>query len=218
VLAANVAKSKNRKTHDLHKHLLKYDPFMEHNDLVMRTAFGYNSLGMPRHGLESNIDNIDARVLQKFVMDNVTPHKCLIVASGVTNHQEFVDLVKERIGELLPVPEHLYEREKAQYIGGEYRTWTETPQTRITLGFESTPFSDPLMPAMYVMHSLIGNSTFKNSGQLSRASNLQRRHDFVDDVSSLNSHFSDTGIFGITIEGPGSHSRDLLGVAVDELN
>jgi predicted Zn-dependent peptidase len=151
-------------------------------------------------------------------MDNITPHKCLIVASGVKNHQEFVDLVKERIGELLPVPEHLYEREKAKFIGGEYRSWTETPQTRITLGFESIPWSDPLVPALYVMHSLIGSSTHKNAGQLSRASNLQRRHAFVDDVASLNSHFSDSGIFGITVEGPGSHSSDLLGVAVDELN
>jgi hypothetical protein len=36
---------------------------MEHNDLVMRTAYGYNTLGMPLLGLEKNIDNIDARVL-----------------------------------------------------------------------------------------------------------------------------------------------------------
>jgi len=39
-------------------------------------------------------------------MDNITPKKCLIVASGVDNHKEYVDLVKERLGDLLPVPEH----------------------------------------------------------------------------------------------------------------
>lgn len=127
VLAANVARAKNRKSQDLHRHLVKFDPFMEHNDLVLRTAYGYNTLGMPLLGLENNVDNIDARVLQKFVMDNLTPKKCLIVGSGVRNHQEFVDLVKERVGELLPVPEHLYERQRSEYIGGEYRTWTETP-------------------------------------------------------------------------------------------
>lgn len=64
VLAANVARSKNRKTHDLYKHLHKYDPFSENNELLLRTAFGYNTLGMPRHGIEHNIDNIDARMLQ----------------------------------------------------------------------------------------------------------------------------------------------------------
>ena len=43
-------------------------------------------------------------------MDTITPKKCLIVASGVRNHREYVDLVKERLGELLTVPEHLYQR------------------------------------------------------------------------------------------------------------
>ena len=68
-------------------------------------------------------------------MDNITPKKCLIVASGVKNHKEYVDLVKERLGDLLPVPEHDYKRKSAEYIGGEYRTWTETPNTNITLAF-----------------------------------------------------------------------------------
>jgi hypothetical protein len=63
VLAANVARAKNRKTHDLDKYLHKYDPFSENTELLLRTAFGYNTLGMPIHGLEHNIDNIDARML-----------------------------------------------------------------------------------------------------------------------------------------------------------
>ena len=63
VLAANVARSKNRKSHDLAKHLSKYDPFSEMNEIFLRTAYGLNTLGMPRLGLESNIDKIDARLL-----------------------------------------------------------------------------------------------------------------------------------------------------------
>lgn len=63
VLAANVARAKSRKSHDLHKYLSKYDPFSENQELLLRTAYGYNTLGMPRLGLEHNIDNIDARML-----------------------------------------------------------------------------------------------------------------------------------------------------------
>ena len=110
VMAANVARSKNKKSHDLHKHLHKYDPFSDNQDLLLRTAYGYNTLGMPRLGLEHNLDNIDARMIQQFIMDNITPKKCVIVASGIKNHKEYVDLVKERLGELLPVPEHQYGR------------------------------------------------------------------------------------------------------------
>lgn len=214
VLAANVARSKNRKTHDLYKHLHKYDPFSDNTELLLRTAYGYNTLGMPRHGLEHNIENIDARMLQQFIMDNITPRKCLIVASGVQNHKEYVDLVKERLGELLPVPEHLYKRTASEYIGGEYRTWTESPQTNILLAFNSAPWNHEDTAAYHVMNTLIGNSAHGKN----RAHNLTKRHNFVDSVSSVNHHFSDSGMFGITVEGPGSHSQDLLNVATEELS
>lgn len=75
VMAANVAKAKNRKTHELAHHLSKLDPFAYNEDLLLRTAYGYNTLGMPRLGLEGNVENIDARILQKFIMDNITPKK-----------------------------------------------------------------------------------------------------------------------------------------------
>ena len=127
VMAANVARSKNAKSHDLFKHLAKFDPFANQQEMLLRTAYGFNTLGMPRLGMEKNIDNIDARMIQQFIMDNITPKKCLIVASGVQNHQEYVELVKERLGDYLPVPEHNYVRTPSQYIGGEHRQWTETP-------------------------------------------------------------------------------------------
>ena len=84
-------------------------------------------------------------------MDNVTPRKCLIVASGINNHKEYVDLVKERLGDLLPVPEHEFVRTQSEYLGGEHRAWSETPATSITLAFESCPWSSSDLSTYYVM-------------------------------------------------------------------
>ena len=224
VLAANVARSKNQKSHDLFKHLARYDPFANRQELLLRTAYGYNGLGMPRLGLESNIDNIDARMLQQFIMDNITPRKCLIVASGVQNHKEYVDLVKERLGDMLPVPEHNFQRQQSEYIGGEYREWSESPLTSITLAFESVPWNSPDLQAYYVMNQLIGSATAFSSGGPGKGmhcraiTNLMQRHNFVDGASALNSHFSDSGLFGMTIEGPGSHSAELMSALTEELN
>ena len=100
VMSANVAKDKSKKSHALRAHLQQFDPFAFTEEKVLKTAFGYNTLGNPLHGLEGNVGNIDARILQKFMMDNITPGKCVIVANGVDNHQEFVNLAKERLGEL----------------------------------------------------------------------------------------------------------------------
>lgn len=40
VLSGNVAKSKNKKSHDLHKHLGKFDPFKDGAELLLKTAYG----------------------------------------------------------------------------------------------------------------------------------------------------------------------------------
>lgn len=224
VIAANVARSKNQKSHDLHKHLSKYDPFADNQDLLLRTAFGYKTLGMPRLGLENNIGNIDARMLQQFIMDNVTPKKCVIVASGVKSHREYVDLVRERLGDLAGVPEQLYERTPAEYIGGEFRTWTETPQTNISLAFESAPWKSDDVQAYYVMQTLIGSATAFSSGGPGKGmycraiTNLMQQYDFVDSASAINSHFTDSGLFGMSIEGPSSHSTELMSVLLQELH
>ena len=63
VLAANVARSKNAKSHDLFNHLSKFDPFAMNQELLLRTAYGFNTLGMQRLGMAKNVDNIDARLL-----------------------------------------------------------------------------------------------------------------------------------------------------------
>ena len=74
------------------------------------------------------------------------------------------------------------------------------------------------------MNTLIGSATAFSSGGPGKGmycrsiTNLMQRRDFVDSASALNSHFSDSGLFGMTIEGPGSHSAELMAVMVDELN
>lgn len=48
--------------------------------------------------------------------------------------------------------------------------------------------------------------------------NLMQKHNFVDGASAINSHFSDSGLFGLSIEGPGSHGQELMSLVVDEFN
>lgn len=148
----------------------------------------------------------------------------MIIGSGVKNHSEFVNLAKERLGEFLPVPEHQYERKGAQYIGGEYRNWTETPQTNITVAFEGATWHSGDQPVYQVMASILGSTDAlrrgrAGTGRLARAvTHLSQEHSFVDSAHVTNAHFSDSGIFGLSVEGPGSHSQELMEVLLEELN
>jgi predicted Zn-dependent peptidase len=73
------------------------------------------------------------------------------------------------------------------------------------------------------MNTLIGSAQAFSAGgpgkgMYSRAiTNLMGRHYFVDGAAAINSHFSDSGLFGLNVQGPASHSADLLNVAVEEL-
>lgn len=140
------------------------------------------------------------------------------------NHSEFVNLAKERLGELLPVPEHQYGRTEAQYIGGEYRNWTETPNTSITVAFEGANWNSADQPVFQVMASILGSTdalkrSRAGSGVLSRAvTHLSQQHSFVENAYVTNAHFSDSGLFGFTVEGPGSHSTELMEVLLEEIN
>ena len=74
------------------------------------------------------------------------------------------------------------------------------------------------------MNTLIGSATAFSSGGPGKGmycraiTNLMQRYDFVDSASAINSHFSDSGLFGMTVEGPGSHSSELMSILVEELN
>lgn len=74
------------------------------------------------------------------------------------------------------------------------------------------------------MNTLIGSATAFSSGGPGKGmhcraiTNVMQKHNFVDGASAINSHFTDSGLFGMSVEGAGSHSADLMNVLTNELN
>lgn len=176
---------------------------------------------MPLLGKESNVPHVDARLLQQFILDNITPKKCYIAANGIQDHKEFVELCKERLGDIYEVPEHLYKRQKSEYIGGEFRRFEETPTISIQLAYESCSWVDPEIYAYIVMRSILGNAMAFSSGGPGKGmycrtvTHMMQQYGFVMSASVISSHFMDSGLFGIKAVGPGSHSVDLLSAILE---
>lgn len=121
VVAANVGIYKNTQTHKL----AEQNGNIGFNDSIFRLAYGNQGLGNSLIGNKGNISNLSAETLQKFQLDNISPDKIVICAAGVDNHQEFVDLVQEKLTEI-PLPgtaqaENRKKRESSVYNGGEVR-------------------------------------------------------------------------------------------------
>lgn len=216
MLSANVAKDKLRQAYKLNKHLAGYHPFQDNPQRLLTTAYGYNSLGMPLLGFESNISNIDSEVLKSFQMKNITPEKTTIVASGLKCHDEFFDLVNETLGVLNPVREQDYKRTPSVYIGGEFRTFTETPDTNIILAYESVNWTHEDMPVFAVLQTLFGNGTGFSVGGPGKgmhswaSTNILQVHHFISECQAINSHFTDSGLFGLNFTGNSHNSKDIL--------
>lgn len=63
------------------------------NDAIYTTAYGTSGLGNSMMGNRANVSNLIADTIQKFQNTNFTHDRIVISATGVENHQEFVDLV-----------------------------------------------------------------------------------------------------------------------------
>lgn len=76
------------------------------------------------NGNSSNVMNLSASTVQKFQMWNITPQRLFVGASGVENHNEFVDMVYNKLAYMPTVDNNNQPdpREPAEYRGGEVRS------------------------------------------------------------------------------------------------
>jgi len=74
------------------------------------------------------------------------------------------------------------------------------------------------------MKHLIGGATSFSSGGPGKGmycravTNLMQKYYFISSADVICSNFTDSGLFGITVSGIGSHQMDLLSVAMEELH
>lgn len=74
------------------------------------------------------------------------------------------------------------------------------------------------------MSALLGSTDSLQRGRAGHGTiartvkNLTQEHSFVERAYVTNAHFSDSGLFGLTVEGPGSHSTELMEVLLEELS
>lgn len=59
-------------------------------------------MGLPVKGLRGNVNNLSAFTLQKFQLENITPNRIFICGAGIDSHDEFVDLVNEKVSSIAP--------------------------------------------------------------------------------------------------------------------
>lgn len=151
VVAANVGIYKNTQSHKLDA--LKGSNG-EFNDSLHKLAYGNKGLGNSLLGNKGNVGNLTAQTLQKFQLETLSPNRVIICAGGVDNHQEFVDLVTDKLSTFaLPSGADKKSREAATYQGGEVRIPNDSGLLHVAFAFEGLDFknSAPLLLARKIL-------------------------------------------------------------------
>jgi len=218
-VAADLGIWKNQETHKLQDYLQSGEEF--HNSLF-EVAYGGKGLGMPLSGHRHNVNYLNAHILQKFQLDNINPSRIYVAAAGLEDHQEFVDLVEEKLGFIQAVKGGGKQREASKYVGGEIRNAIEGNHINVVLAFESVNWKHNDMITYNLISTLLGHTSIDahtlGRGQNSRLiKNVAEKHHFVDYTHALNFHFSDSGLFGLHAQGAASNGKELVNALVTEL-
>lgn len=206
-VSTSVGMYKNSNSHKLETFLGGNEIFQ---DNIYQAAYGRRSLGNPVLGDRSNVNYLNAGIIQKFQAAHLNPKRIIISAAGIESHDEFVDLVNEKLSTNI-LNDSSSQREAAKYVGGEVRNLTEANSIHIALAFEGANYRSSL--PLLIASEVLGNG--RRMGRLQQ--NVLNKHVFVDGAQAINVNYSDTGLFGIKLSGSAAHARDILYAAAQEL-
>lgn len=199
-VSTSVGMYKNANTHKLETFLGGNETFQ---DAIYQAAYGSKNLGNPILGYRSNVNYLTAHLIQKFQAATVTPKRIVISAAGVENHEEFVELVNDKLSSSI-LSSGSADRAAATYTGGEVRNLTEANNIHLVLAFEGANYKTSL--PLLLAEEVLGNG--RRMGRLQQ--NILNKHVFISEATALNVNFSDTGLFGIKVAGASSHVEPVL--------
>ena len=121
-------------------------------NLLLTTAYGYDTLGMPINGFNSNHSFITPFLIQNFILNHFTPAKIIVI----TNKSKSIEIIRQSLSYLHPVKESEFARKPSIYYGGEYRKITnEENEMKLMLAFP-TNFCEDKSIFYSLLHCIYG--------------------------------------------------------------
>ena len=180
-------------------------------DYWQEKAFPKQPMGRSILGKTDIIKNITREEVKGFMTNHYNPNKMIISAAGKINHDAFVEMIKKSCTNL-PVG-NSNNREKANYLSGEYREEKKLEQVHLLLGFEGIDYHHDDYYSLLVFSSLLGGGMSSRLFQ-----EIREKRGLVYGISSFSSAYTDTGMFGIYCGTGENQIQELMPVLCNELN
>ncbi len=167
------------------------------HDTFGATMFGDHPVGRPILGTEGSVEAMTRSRLASFHRRRYTPPQIVVAAAGNVDHQEVLELVRQRFAGHLDaqVTEPAPVRTSTSRIPGRPGVSVvadETEQAHLLLGMRALPRHDPRRFAMSVLSAAVGGGTSSRLFQQVR----EERGLAYSVYSGVESH-ADTGVFSV---------------------
>lgn len=194
-------------------------------DYLHGTAFQDSPLSRTILGPAENIQSLNSADLRAYIDQHYKPHRMVLAAAGDVDHNEVVELAKTHFGGMAADPSgvtsfDLVSQKPAYLVGSDVRIRNdELPLAHFAIAFESCGWTHPDSVAFMVLQSLLGsydrNST---TGSCSSYRLSQRMADVpvARSVTTFNTTYTDTGLFGLYAIGDPKELDDIVVDAMEE--
>ncbi|AOW00656.1 YALI0A14806p [Yarrowia lipolytica CLIB122] len=195
-------------------------------DHLHATAFMNQPLGRTILGPRENIQTITNTELRKFITENYTADRMVLVGAGAVDHDALVELAEKYFSHLpssqSPVPlgtprssgEDANQNPIPNFVGSEVRLRDDTmPVAHIAIAVEGVSWTSEDYYTALVAQAIIGNydravGTSRHQG--SRLSNIVSENNLANSFQSFSTSYSDTGLWGIYLTSENTTQIDDL--------
>lgn len=181
-------------------------------DRLHQTAYRDTMLGRTILGPEENIRSITKKDIEEYVNTHYVAPRMVVAGSGAVSHDQLVELSDKHFGTVPAKGNAAPVMEPAKFTGSDIRVrYDDMPQAHISFAFETAGWCDPDNYPLMVIANMLGSWSSETTGGEHSSSPLVAAvasQGQVASISTFNTQYSDTGLFGVygvLNDGPGAN-------------
>jgi len=172
-------------------------------DRLHQTAYRGTALGRTILGSEENIQSITREDIRSYVRRHYTAPRMVIAGAGPIDHAELVKLAEKHFGAVpasAPAGQEPY-MEPARFTGSDILIrHDDMPAAHVALGFQTAGWQDPDNYPLMLIQTMLGTWEKSVHGGMHSSSRLVAnvaKWELAHSITTFNTQYSDTGLFGI---------------------
>lgn len=192
-------------------------------DHLHGTAFQGTGLGRTILGPEENIRSLSRTDLSNYISAHYTAPRMVIAGAGAIDHQELCGLASEHFGSLPTAAKSGLDTamEPAIFTGSDIRVKFDSDNTaHVALAFEGASWTSEYAFPLMLMQNMLGSYDRASGLGKNVASKMCQEvaeHELAHSISTFNTCYKDTGLFGIYAVAPDNKLDDLMWYVTNNL-